>query len=83
MGYQISAPPGMTIDRVDYDPSRLQNIADGHGWIGFTYSNSGTAPVPSPGTAVDAAASGPLNTPYWAIELRCVQSMCAWPGKSS
>jgi len=81
MGYQINAPPGMTINRVVYDPSRLQNIADGHGWIGFTYSNSGTAPVHSPGTAVDAAASGPLNTPYWGIELRCVQSTCAWPGE--
>jgi len=80
-GYRITAPAGMTINRVDYDPSRLQNIADGYGWIGFTYSNSGTAPVHSPGTAVDAAASGPLNTPYWGIELRCVQSMCVWPGE--
>jgi hypothetical protein len=81
MGYQISAPPGMTIRWVDYDASRLQNIADGHGWIGFTYSNSRTAPVHSNGTAVDAAASGPLNTPYWGIELRCVQSTCVWPGE--
>ena len=33
------------------------------------------------GTAVDAAASGPLNTPYWGIELRCVQSTCTAPAK--
>ena len=81
MGYQITAPPGMTINKVVYDDSRLQNIADGRGWIGFTYSNSGTAPVHPNGTAVDAAASGPLNTPYWGIELRCVQSVCVWPGE--
>ena len=81
MGYQISAPPGMTINKVDYDASQLQNIADGRGWIGFTYWNGGTAPVHPNGTAVDAAASGPLNTSYWGIELRCVQSVCAWPGE--
>jgi len=79
-GYQITAPPGITIRNVDYDASQLQNIADGRGWIGFTYWNGGTAPVHTNGTAVDAAASGPLNTAYWGIELRCVQSACAWPG---
>ena len=85
MGYQISAPPGITINQVVYDDSQLQNIANGRGWIGFTYWNGGTAPVHTNGTAVDAAASGPsldtnLDTPYWGIELRCVQSVCSWPG---
>jgi hypothetical protein len=85
MGYQISAPPGITINEVGYDDSQLQNIANGRGWIGFTYWNGGTAPVHSNGTAVDAAASGRsldsnLNTFYWGIELRCVQSVCSWPG---
>jgi len=85
MGYQISAPPGITINQVVYDDSQLQNIANGRGWIGFTYWNGGTAPVHTNGTAVDASASGPsldgnLNTPYWGIELRCVQSLCSWPG---
>ena len=59
----------------------MQNIANGRGWIGFTYWNGGTAPVHPNGTAIDAAASGPLNTTYWGIELRCVQSECAWPGE--
>ena len=59
MGYRITAPPGITINNVDYDVAQLQNIADGHGWIGLTYWNGGTAQVHSPGTAVDAAASGP------------------------
>ena len=86
MGYQITAPPGITINKVVYDDSQLQNIANGRGWIGFTYWNGGTAPVHPNGTAVDAAASGPsldtnLNTTYWGIELRCVQSVCSWPGK--
>ena len=82
MGYQITAPPGITINNVDYDASQLQNIADGRGWIGFTYWNGGTAPVHPNGTAVDAAASGPLTQrTYWGIELRCVQSVCPWPGK--
>ena len=81
MGYRITAPPGITITNVDYDVAQLQNIADGHGWIGLTYSNSGVKQVHSPGTAVDAAASGPLNTNYWGIELRCVQPVCTWPGK--
>jgi len=85
MGYQISAPPGITINQVDYDDSQLQNIANGHGWIGVTYWNGGTAPVHRNGTAVDAAASGHslnsnLDTSYWGIELRCVQSVCSWPG---
>jgi hypothetical protein len=85
MGYQISAPPGITINQVYYDDSQLQNIADGRGWTGFTYWNGGTAPVHTNGTAVDAAASGAsldtnLNTTYWGIELRCVQSVCSWPG---
>ncbi|HUA49034.1 MAG TPA: hypothetical protein VMA77_27615 [Solirubrobacteraceae bacterium] len=85
MGYQISAPPGITINEVAYDDNQLQNIADGRGWIGFTYWNGGTAPVHSNGTAVDAAASGHsldsnLDTAYWGIELRCVQSVCSWPG---
>ena len=81
MGYQITAPPGITINKVVYDIAQLQNVADGHGWIGLTYWNDGTAQVQSPGTAADAAASGPLNTPYWGIELRCVQATCTWPGK--
>ena len=80
MGYQITAPPGITINKVVYDIGQLQNIADGYGWIGLTYWNGGTAQVHSPGTAVDAAASAPLNTTYWGIELRCVQSVCTWPG---
>ena len=85
MGYQISAPPGITINQVNYDDNQLQNIANGRGWTGFTYWNGGTAPVHLNGTAVDAAASGSsldsnLNTSYWGIELRCVQSVCSWPG---
>ena len=84
MGYQIIAPPGITINEVVYDNSQLQNIGNGRGWIGFTYWNGGTAPVHPNGTAVDAAA-GPsldtnLDTTYWGIELRCVQSVCSWPG---
>jgi hypothetical protein len=81
IGYQISAPPGMTINKVVYYDSQLQNIANGHGWIGFTYWNGGTAPVHPNGTAVDASASGPLNSSYWGIELRCVESACVWPGE--
>lgn len=85
MGYQISAPPGITIDQVYYDDSQLQNIANGRGWIGFTYWNGGIAAVHTNGTATDASATGPsldrnLNTPYWGVELRCVQSFCSWPG---
>jgi hypothetical protein len=60
MGYQIVAPQGLTITKVEYDTSQLQNIANGRGWIGFTYWNGGTAQVHPDGTAVDAAASGPL-----------------------
>ena len=63
MGYQITTPPGITINKVVYDIAQLQNVADGHGWIGLTYWNDGTAQVQSPGTAADAAASAPLNTP--------------------
>ena len=81
MGYQITAPPGITITKVVYDLAQLQNIANAHGWIGLTYWNGGTAQVLSPGTAVDAATSGPLNTRYWGIELRCVDSVCTWPAK--
>ena len=81
IGYRLTAPPGITINKVDYDIGQLQNIADGHGWIGLTYWSGGTAQVISPGTAVDAAASGPLDTAYWGIELRCAQSVCASPGK--
>jgi len=81
IGYRITAPPGITISKVDYDIGQLQNIADGHGWIGLTYWSGGTAQVMSPGTAIDAAATGPLDTSYWGIELRCVQSVCTWPGK--
>ena len=68
-----------------YDDSQLQNIADGRGWIGFTYWNGGTAPVHPNGTAVDAAASGLAEqlTPYWGIELRCVQSVCSGRARSS
>ena len=81
IGYRVTAPSGITIYKVDYDVAQLENIADDHGWIGLTYWNAGTAPVMSPGTASDAAASGPLDTPYWGIELRCVQSVCTWPGE--
>jgi hypothetical protein len=79
MGYQIAAPSGLAINGVVYVASELQNIANGRGWIGFTYWNGGTAPVHPNGTAVDAAASGPMNTTYWGIELRCIQSVCTWP----
>ena len=85
MGYQISAPPGILINKVDYDDNQLQNIADGRGWTGFTYWNGGTAPVHLNGTAVDAAATGHsldtnFDSAYWGIELRCVQALCPWPG---
>jgi hypothetical protein len=84
-GYRITAPPGITINGVVYDDSQLQNIGSGRGWVGFTYWNGGTSPVRPNGTAIDAAASGPsldtnLDTNYWGIELRCVQSVCPWPG---
>ena len=86
MGYRITAPPGIAINKVVYDIAQLQNIADGHGWIGLTYWNGGTAQVQSPGTAVDTAVSGAsldtnLDTTYWGIELRCVESVCTMPGK--
>src|SRR5947209_989001 len=45
MGYQITAPPGITINKVVYDVAQLQNVANGRGWIGFTYWNGGTAQV--------------------------------------
>jgi hypothetical protein len=41
VGYRITAPPGITIDNVVYDDSRLQNIANGRGWIGLIYWNGG------------------------------------------
>ena len=41
MGYQITAPPGITINNVVYDVAQLQNIADSHGWIGLVYWNGG------------------------------------------
>jgi hypothetical protein len=81
MGYQITAPPGIIINNVRAPASQLQNIANGRGWIGFTYWNGGTAPVHPNGTAFDAAASAPMNSTYWGIELRCVQSTCSWPGR--
>ena len=81
IGYRITAPAGIAINKVDYDVGRLQNIGDGYGWIGLTYWNGGTGQVRSPGTAIDAASSGPLDTAYWGIELRCVQSVCPYPGK--
>ena len=31
---------------------------------------------PPPGPSLDTN----LDTPYWGIELRCVQSVCSWPG---
>jgi hypothetical protein len=85
MGYLISAPPGITINQVDYDNNQLENVANGHGWVGFTYWNGGTAPVHRIGTAADGSASAPsrdsnLDTTYWGVELRCVQSVCSWPG---
>ena len=61
MGYQITAPSGITINQVVYDESQLQNIGNARGWIGFTYWNGGTTPVHPNGTAVDAAASGPSS----------------------
>ena len=81
MGYLITAPPGITINNVVVTAQPLQNIANGRGWIGLTYWNGGTAQVLPDGTAVDAAASGPLDTAYWGIELRCVEAECVWPGE--
>ena len=81
IGYLLTAPPGITINNVSVTAQHLQNIANGRGWIGLTYWNGGTAQVLPDGTAVDAAASGPLDTAYWGIELRCVESECIWPGE--
>jgi hypothetical protein len=85
MGYQITAPAGITINKVIYDDNQLQNIANGRGWTAFTYWNGGTSPAHPNGTAVDTAAFGSsqdanLDTTYWGIELRCVQHLCSWPG---
>ena len=81
VGYLLTAPPGITINNVSVTAEHLQNIANGRGWIGLTYWNGGTAQVLPDGTAVDAAASGPLDTAYWGIELRCVEAECVWPGE--
>jgi hypothetical protein len=81
VGYLLSAPPGITINNVSVTTQHLQNIANGRGWIGLSYWNGGTAQVLPDGTAVDAAASGPLDTSYWGIELRCVEAECVWPGE--
>ena len=81
VGYLLTAPPGITINNVSVTAQHLQNIANGRGWIGLTYWNGGTAQVLPDGTAVDAAASGPLDTDYWGIELRCVEAECVWPGE--
>jgi len=81
VGYLLTAPPGITINNVSVTAQHLQNIANGRGWIGLTYWNGGTAQVLPDGTAVDAAASGPLNSAYWGIELRCVEAECVWPGE--
>jgi hypothetical protein len=81
VGYLLTAPPGITINNVSVTVEQLQNVANGRGWIGLTYWNGGTAQVRPDGTAVDAAASGPLDTPYWGIELRCVEAECVWPGE--
>ena len=82
VGYLLTAPPGITINNVSVTAEHLQNIANGRGWIGLTYWNGGTAQVLPDGTAVDAAASGPLDTAYWGIELRCVEAECVWPGET-
>jgi len=81
VGYLLTAPPGITINNVSVTVEQLQNVANGRGWIGLTYWNGGTGQVRPDGTAVDAAASGPLDTAYWGIELRCVQAECMWPGE--
>ena len=81
VGYLLTAPAGITINNVSVTAQHLQNIANGRGWIGLTYWNGGTAQVLPDGTAVDAAASGPLDTSYWGIELRCVEAECVWPGE--
>lgn len=81
VGYLLTAPPGITINNVSVTAQHLQNIANGRGWIGLTYWNGGTAQVLPDRTAVDAAASGPLDTAYWGIELRCVEAECVWPGE--
>jgi len=81
VGYLLTAPPGITINNVSVTAQHLQNIANGRGWIGLTYWNGGTAQVLPDGTAVDASASGPLDSSYWGIELRCVEAECVWPGE--
>ena len=74
IGYRITAPPGITIYKVVYDIAQLQNIANGHGWIGLTYWNGGTAQVLPHGTASRRGCLWPAETPtYWGIELRCVE----------
>ena len=47
MGYQITAPPGITINEIAYEDSQLQNIANGRGWKRHCARASERAPWPT------------------------------------
>ena len=86
MGYQITAPPGITINQVVYDESQLQNIAQRARVDRVHVLERRHCARASERDCGRRSRLGPssdtnLDSSYWGIELRCVQSVCSWPGR--
>ncbi|MFZ1996628.1 MAG: hypothetical protein WAU75_21120 [Solirubrobacteraceae bacterium] len=77
IGYQLTAPPGISIYAAQVSLAGANNINDGGGWGGGGYWSGGGNPWHAGATSVT---DGPFNSPYWGFQMICGSSSCNQAG---
>ena len=80
IGYQMTAPPGISIFSAQVGLNAVSNINDGGGWGGGAYWAGGGD---SWSSGVTSRSDGPFNSPYWGFQMICGSSSCTQSGAIS
>jgi len=80
IGYQMTAPAGISIYAVQVDVNDISNINDGGGWGGGGYWAGGGD---SWSGGASSRTDGPFNSPYWGFQMICGASSCSQSGAIS
>jgi hypothetical protein len=77
IGYQLTAPAGISIYAAQVSLAGVDNINDGGGWGGGGYWSGGGNPWYAGATS---ETDGPFNSPYWGFQMICGSSSCSQGG---
>ena len=80
IGYQMTAPPGISIFSAQVGLNGISNINDGGGWGGGAYWAGGGD---SWSSGASSRSDGPFNSPYWGFQMICGAASCTQSGAIS